>query len=145
MTDSIYEINQTDVAHEIIDGEAILINMTTGSYYSLDGSGAVVWEILQAGAASTETVLRELALRFQGEMTAMNTATLRILAEMQADGLVKTAAQEAIRPTAVAARELSPFEAPILHKYTDLEALLLLDPIHDVSSDGWPNSNKDED
>ena len=44
------EINAPDVVHEVIDGEAIMINMTTGSYYSLDGVGAAVWEIPPAGS-----------------------------------------------------------------------------------------------
>jgi hypothetical protein len=28
-----------------------------------------------------------------------------------------------------------------LHKYTDMEELLLLDPIHDVDETGWPNKS----
>jgi len=144
MTDMIYEINQQDVVHELIDGEAILINMTTGSYYSLDGSGAAIWEILQSGAVSVQRIVRELALRYRGELTEMNSETLRLLNEMQADGLVLVAAEEALRPVATSAADLSPFEPPVLNKYTDLEALLLLDPIHDVSSEGWPNQKIDE-
>ena len=38
--------------------------------------------------------------------------------------------------------EPQPFSMPILHKYTDLEALLLIDPVHDVTTQGWPNLNK---
>ena len=30
------------------------------------------------------------------------------------------------------------FVAPQLHKYTDMQELLLLDPIHDVDQEGWP-------
>lgn len=30
------------------------------------------------------------------------------------------------------------FEVPVLHKYTDMEDLLLLDPIHEVDDEGWP-------
>jgi len=31
-----------------------------------------------------------------------------------------------------------PFSAPVLNAYTDMEELLLLDPIHDVDQAGWP-------
>ena len=31
------------------------------------------------------------------------------------------------------------FQLPKLNIYTDMEALLLADPIHEVESDGWPN------
>ena len=35
------------------------------------------------------------------------------------------------------------FEAPILQKYTDMQDLLLLDPIHEVDEAGWPHANLD--
>jgi hypothetical protein len=30
------------------------------------------------------------------------------------------------------------FTPPLLHKYSDMQELLLLDPIHDVDEAGWP-------
>jgi hypothetical protein len=32
----------------------------------------------------------------------------------------------------------APFTPPALTKFTDMQDLLLLDPIHDVGSGGWP-------
>jgi hypothetical protein len=31
------------------------------------------------------------------------------------------------------------FEAPILHRYTDMADFMLVDPIHEVEESGWPN------
>ena len=31
------------------------------------------------------------------------------------------------------------FNAPVLNKYTDMQDLLLLDPIHEVDATGWPS------
>ena len=144
MPEVFLQINQADVVHDLIDGEAILINMTTGSYYSLEGSGAALWQILQAGPASPEVIVGQLALRFRGEPAQIHAEVLRILAEMQADGLLQAAAQAAERQPRQPDEQLLPFEPPVLNKYTDLEALLLLDPIHDVSPEGWPEQKKDE-
>ncbi|CAK0737848.1 PqqD family protein [Gammaproteobacteria bacterium] len=139
-----YRINSQDVVHELIDGDAILINMTTGRYFSLEGSGAVIWEILQQGAASAPTLAKELAARYQGDLAIMESEAVRILGEMQGEGLVQVAGQEDIRPpTQVTATRL-PFESLTLNKYTDLEALLLLDPVHDVSSEGWPHKKSND-
>ena len=33
------------------------------------------------------------------------------------------------------------FNAPALQKYSDMQELLLLDPIHDVDEAGWPKPN----
>lgn len=42
-------VNAPHVVHETIDGEAILIHLVTGTYYSLDGVGAELWGALAAG------------------------------------------------------------------------------------------------
>jgi hypothetical protein len=34
--------------------------------------------------------------------------------------------------------EKIPFAQPVLNKFTDVEDLLMLDPIHDVDAAGWP-------
>ena len=35
----VFRINSPTVVHEIIDGEAVIVNMKNGSYYSVDGVG----------------------------------------------------------------------------------------------------------
>ena len=34
------------------------------------------------------------------------------------------------------------FESPNLQKYTDMQAMLWLDPIYEVDETGWPNTPK---
>ena len=54
--DKHYELNAQAVNAEVIEGEAIVINVTTGVYYSLDGAGAYIWELLTSGASVAECV-----------------------------------------------------------------------------------------
>jgi hypothetical protein len=138
-----YTIDTRNIVHETIEGEAILINMTTGSYYSLEGSGAAIWEFLQPGPVAAGSLAAFLATRYEtDDVTALAEST-RMLSEMAAEGLLLTTdAPEAPRPTP-AQTSRQPFELPTLQKYTDLEALLLLDPIHDVSDQNWPNPKTD--
>src|SRR3970040_1383693 len=44
-----YRVHDEEVAAKVIDGEAIIINLTTGVYYSLDPTGSEVWSLLEAG------------------------------------------------------------------------------------------------
>jgi hypothetical protein len=37
------------------------------------------------------------------------------------------------------AGEPAAFEPPLLEKFTDMEDLLLLDPVHEVDGRGWPH------
>jgi len=36
------------------------------------------------------------------------------------------------------------FNVPVLNKYTDMQDLLLLDPIHEVDATGWPSTKPSE-
>jgi hypothetical protein len=36
------------------------------------------------------------------------------------------------------------FKPPLVNKYTDMQDLLLLDPIHEVDEKGWPESKSPE-
>jgi len=41
--------NRANVAAKVIDGEAIILDITRGAYYSMDGAGAVIWAGLDTG------------------------------------------------------------------------------------------------
>ena len=42
-------VNENDVAAEVMEGEAIIINLATGVYYSMDGSGGYLWSLVEEG------------------------------------------------------------------------------------------------
>ncbi len=42
----------------------------------------------------------------------------------------------------ISAGDRPAFEAPVLESYSDMQDLLLLDPIHDVDDAGWPVANQ---
>lgn len=137
-----YRLPGPQIIHETIDGEVVVINLDTGAYYSLDGVGVVLWERVVAGA--TEAGLIEVILsRYIGDLPTVTGVVRAFLAELVEDGLVARAevgavgaaedewgAEPAVKP---------PFVPPILHKYTDMQELISLDPIHEVDETGWPN------
>ena len=43
MSNTRVRVNGPDVMHETIDGEVIVINLTSGNYYSVRGVGADIW------------------------------------------------------------------------------------------------------
>ncbi len=141
-----YQINAGKVAHETIDGETIIINFDSGAYYSTDLLGMEIWELLKSGATLpglTETIARS----HSGNRAEMESALQNFVTEMVAEGLVITVEAPAGNATSatpsLSAPALSPFQMPVLHKYTDMQDLLLLDPIHDVDTQGWPMPKAD--
>ena len=41
-----FRINNPKVIHETIDGETVIVNLDSGNYYSLDATGADIWEYM---------------------------------------------------------------------------------------------------
>ena len=134
--------NTPNIIHEIIEGEAILVNLESGAYYSTDQAGAAVWDAIANGLSINQTTAL-LAEQYDGEPQAIRDAIRALVDDLQQEGLILPDA--APPPNSSAAMPPAPrsdkptFVAPVLRKYTDLADLLLLDPIHDVDDSGWPN------
>jgi Coenzyme PQQ synthesis protein D (PqqD) len=128
------KINQPRVNHQCIDGEVVVINLENGSYYSLLDLAARLWELIDAGW-SRANLLELVAQTYPGEQTGE--ATSAFLDELVREGLVSEADEVGKLPITVA---LPPaFAAPRLETFTDLQELLMLDPIHEVDAAGWPH------
>jgi hypothetical protein len=134
MTAERYRMNAPNVIAETLDGEALIINLHTGFYYSIDSTGAAIWELLCAGWSQPELVDR-LSMAFEGG--AFATPVAGLVNELLAEELLVVApgAKRDDTASAFPAR----FESPVLRKYTDMKGLLEADPIHEVEAAGWPH------
>lgn len=143
---------QKKVVHEVFDDEVIVVNLESGSYYSVSGSGAEIWKLIGSGASLPE-VIRAVGATYHGDRAEVERSVGLFVDELWAEQLIAPAEHAAgldgggadgDGATTDAARPLDggrpAFEAPVLEKYTDMEQLLLLDPIHDVDETGWPNA-----
>lgn len=143
---SYFQVNSPNVIHEVIDGEAVLVNLESGSYYSIDNVGAAIWEYIENGL-NVSQIIEGVADRYEGTQNDIEQGVQQLFTQLQEEQLIvpieapQTDGQ--VPPVNDAASSKPPFEVPILHKYTDMEDLLLLDPIHEVDETGWPHSQKE--
>jgi hypothetical protein len=141
-----FEVNRPAVVASIVDGEVVAINLDTGSYYNIAGAGTDVWVAVERAASAREVTAR-LAHHYRASVTEIAPAVTRFMDELLAEGLIRPAGADA--PGAEpSARDLpsdgqDEFSPPILEKFTDMEDLLLVDPVHDVSDRGWPHVEAD--
>jgi hypothetical protein len=127
-----------EIVHETVDGEVIAIDLGSGSYYSLAGSGPAVWELLGRGASEAE-VGAALTAQFEADEETIARAVSALLDELRESRLVVSDEQAGeAAPPIVGSGEKTPFEAPRLERYTDMKDYFLLDPIHEVDNAGWP-------
>jgi hypothetical protein len=135
-----YRVNSPQVINETIDGEAIMINLATGSYYSLDRVGGEVWSLLEASLA-VDDIVAELGRRYEATeddiRRGVNDLLQRLLGE---ELLLPCDDAEPVRAFSMepAPAKRPPFHPPKLEKFTDMQDLILLDPVHEVDSRGWP-------
>lgn len=130
------------VIHETIDGETIIIDLGTGTYFSLQGSAPEIWSGIAAGEGD-EALLARLQARYDGDAQEMRSGLSSFLEELRRDGLIAAgagaeAAGSASAPAPTGGERL-PFQAPRLERYTDMQDIILLDPVHKVDNQGWPH------
>ena len=139
-----YRVNAPHVIAETIGGETIIVHLSTGCYFSLGGSAVDIWEHVAAGE-SVADVTQRLSARYDAGEAEIAAAVNRILDELQREELIVVAddngAPAAITPTAESAGERAPFEQPSLSKFTDMQDIILLDPVHEVDARGWPHAD----
>jgi len=141
-----FRVNKPKVILETFDDEVVLVNLDSGSYYTIDKVGVDIWGYIEKGADTGEVVKRTVDAH-EADSTHIRTAVLQFVDQLQREGLVVPAeTQEAgssHTETAQAEAEVKAkqpgFESPVLRGYTDMQDLLLLDPIHEVDETGWPN------
>jgi hypothetical protein len=134
-------INTPSVVAEIIDGEAVIMELATGHYFSTQGVGAEIWRGVES-ELTRSAILALLLDRYDAPRDVLEPALDSFLADLRARGLVVEANGEPAPVSNGTGSGLpdrkDDFAAPVLNAYTDMQDLLLLDPIHDVDEAGWP-------
>jgi hypothetical protein len=136
-----FRVNTPTVTHETIDGEAVIINLDSGNYYSLVEAGSFIWSLVEKGASASE-VQQVVQQSYQGNATEIDRGVEELLAQLQQENLiVPVEGAEDLAELNLPSQnghEKPSFSAPSLNKFSDMQELLLLDPIHDVDEAGWP-------
>jgi hypothetical protein len=135
-----FRINRPNVVGESFEGEVVIVNLDSGCYFSLLGSAITLWRQLESGTItikSAEAILRQTyvcdGMDIAGQISTFLNKLIKehlIVAETLESDLDPPIPEQIIHK--------GPFEPPILESFTDLQDILLLDPIHDVDDAGWP-------
>jgi hypothetical protein len=112
----------------MIEGEAIIINLSSGNYYSLDKTGGLIWEMIQESSTLEQTITavtsRYDVLREQAELDVQ-----RLLAQLLEENLIDISeAGSPQRQANGAIEEKQAYVAPTLNIYREMGDLLALDP-----------------
>jgi len=132
-----FRLNAPRVIHELFEHEVVVVNLDTGRYYCLQSSGVDLWNGLMAGA-SVEEIVRAFQTAYPGDGAEIETGVVATVADLAREELIAEAPTLGPSAEAWQPRSGTTFERPTLQTYTDMQDLLLLDPIHEVDEAGWP-------
>ncbi len=141
-----FRVNKPKVILETFDDEVVLVNLDSGSYYTIDNVGVAIWEHIENGAG-VDAIVKSTIEAHEADNAHIKSAVYQFIEALEKEGLVVPIEEhEAASPhTQTAGGEpiveakRTGFVPPVLHGYTDMQDLLLLDPIHEVDETGWPN------
>lgn len=139
-----YRIRATGIESDTIEGEAVVIDMESGKYYCLNATGSMVWEALRRGVTADGAVAA-LALRCEGDRADMRKSVDSFLKQLENEALIERVDDDAMEAEdgmgdGEAGHPRQPFTAPVLDVFTDMQAFMLVDPVHEVDEQGIPQA-----
>ena len=108
-----------------------MVNLETGIYYSIRGSGIDIWRAVEAGLSEDEIHQRFSSSGAEAQVRSY-------LAELERERLVIRANDNDKSGPAIDFSIREPIAEPVLEKFTDMREMLLIDPIHELDESGWP-------
>jgi hypothetical protein len=142
-----FRTDEPDVIYQMFDEEVVVVDVRTGTYHSLNGVAGDIFLALGSEGATAHQVVSRLTSKYDAPPETIHRDALAFLDQLAAESLIvpvevpSAAAPEA--PVAGGPHRI-PYVAPALQTFSDLQQLLLLDPVHDVSAAGWPNLPSEE-
>ena len=126
-------INTPQVISEIFDEEAVVAHLSNGVYYHITGAGVPIWQWIGQGLPEEQIATFAKQTFAEPDLAAITA----FLAELEKEELLKRTNESA--PNGGSVSQPIPFAPPVMQRFTDMQELLLLDPIHEVNDEGWPH------
>lgn len=128
-TDTRLLINEEEACGKVVDGEAIIINLSNGIYYSLDGVGGTVWQMIEHGY-SIEEMINTISAHHKVSSEQVKADLEKLIEELVQENIVKLSNEENLQKESqtLEIQQNGGYESPTLTIYRDMGNLLALDP-----------------
>ncbi|MCX6044758.1 MAG: PqqD family protein [Chloroflexi bacterium] len=146
-----FQLNSPSVVCDIVYDDVVLVNLESGAYYSTEKVGVTIWQQIDQGQSVGE-IVQTLSGQYSGDTGEIEKNVYDLIGQLLNEGLIvpgHTARSMMAKsgpanntPARSAQNQKQPFEGVILHKFVDMQDLLLLDPVHEVDDLGWPHASK---
>ncbi len=135
-----YRINESKAISETIDGEAIIVNLDTGFYYSANKTATIIWNEIQENN-SIKNISHFFLNHYEVDEDTLEKYMTEIISLFLKDDLIlksePDSSPDSIGNPTNSIKET--FIIPKIERYDDMAGALMSDPVHDANEDGWPN------
>jgi hypothetical protein len=119
--------NEQHVAAKVMDGEAILINLGTGAYYSIPSTGGFIWSLIEKKFSLNE-IVRSVAANYDIDRDQAERDVMQLCGELHSEGLVLVSPTGNTETNLPALSTRLAYQIPSLEKFTDMAEMFALDP-----------------
>ena len=140
--DHTYKINDLRTISETLEEETIIINLENGNYYSMNSTGTIIWDKIQANY-SIRQIIRYLTNRYNESFVTIEKSVVELIEFLKNDNLILEAEHHETDKEDYSGFTVEKFVSPLIERFEDMQEMLLADPIHDVREDGWPNVKRE--
>lgn len=135
-----WNVTGAHIVSEKIADEVIVVDLVDGSYFSLSGCAIEIWEYVKTGY-SKKQILETLSATLDKTPPDMEQHLDAFINSLIEEKLIEPGSTNGSSATVnvSAPDKKTAFVVPSLQKYTDMEDVLKMDPIHDFDEMGWPH------
>jgi coenzyme PQQ synthesis protein D (PqqD) len=123
-----FQPNTGHIAASIIDGETVIVDLSNGNYYSMDGIGTDVWTMIE-NKRSLEEMTESLSTFKNADRKRVAEDLHALIEEMLREEVIEVVPvpgpANPSRPFVITAES---YNTPVFHVYRDMRDLLALDP-----------------
>jgi len=137
-----FRINEPNVIYQTFDQEVVAVQLNTGSYHTLPGIAGEAFLLFGATGSSPQAIAAKLAAKYDAPVSTIEQDVRTFISQLVDQLMVVAIDGPGVPPTPepIEAESLrAPYTAPTLESFSDLDGLVLIDPVHDVGMAGWPN------
>jgi hypothetical protein len=133
-----------NILSDVFGEEVVLVNLDSGMYYSLRGSATQIW-IRLFNQYSLIEILADLIQIYQVTENQLITDINLFVTQLLELKIIKTATDAERKEIDFISKDvLIDYSTPVVEIFSDMQEILLLDPVHDVDKSGWPISKNSD-
>jgi hypothetical protein len=136
------ELNSSGISCERLDGEMVIISFETGKYFNSNGAAADILYLIENSV--DRSLWGQILGKEFSDFEESSSGIAEFLGLLLEEKIVLESSEVAVKtidlPTDY---QRGAWQKPALLVFDDLADLLLIDPIHDTSLEGWPTVKND--